>query len=277
MEVKQLTKAFQQKTAIQNVSFKVKKGEIFGLLGPSGSGKTTMVKMLTSQLLLTNGTVRVFEQDIKQTGNNYLQRIGVLTDNSGLYERLSIYENLVLFSKLYGIDASRIEEVLHDVNLIEDKTTMVKKLSKGMKQRVTLARAILHKPDLLFLDEPTSALDPVNAQHIHRGLQRLNEAGTTIFLTTHNMQEAEQLCDRVAFLHQGNLVELDTPERLRLRYADQTIEITLQNNEKETVGMDEAGSTKIQNYIKEGKLVAIHSNEPTLGDVFIRLTGRDLV
>lgn len=245
MEVKQLTKAFQQKTAIQNVSFKVKKGEIFGLLGPSGSGKTTMVKMLTSQLLPTNGTVRVFEQDIKQTGNNYLQRIGVLTDNSGLYERLSIYENLVLFSKLYGIDASRIEEVLHDVNLIEDKTTMVKKLSKGMKQRVTLARAILHKPDLLFLDEPTSALDPVNAQHIHRGLQRLNEAGTTIFLTTHNMQEAEQLCDRVAFLHQGNLVELDTPERLRLRYADQTIEITLQNNEKETVGMDEAGSTKI--------------------------------
>lgn len=277
MEVKQLTKAFQQKTAIQNVSFKVKKGEIFGLLGPSGSGKTTMVKILTSQLLPTNGTVRVFEQDIKQTGNNYLQRIGVLTDNSGLYERLSIYENLVLFSKLYGIDASRIEEVLHDVNLIEDKTTMVKKLSKGMKQRVTLARAILHKPDLLFLDEPTSALDPVNAQHIHRGLQRLNEAGTTIFLTTHNMQEAEQLCDRVAFLHQGNLVELDTPERLRLRYADQTIEITLQNNEKETVGMDEAGSTKIQNYIKEGKLVAIHSNEPTLGDVFIRLTGRDLV
>lgn len=277
MEVKQLTKAFQQKTAIQNVSFKVKKGEIFGLLGPSGSGKTTMVKMLTSQLLPTNGTVRVFEQDIKQTGNNYLQRIGVLTDNSGLYERLSIYENLVLFSKLYGIDASRIEEVLHDVNLIEDKTTMVKKLSKGMKQHVTLARAILHKPDLLFLDEPTSALDPVNAQHIHRGLQRLNEAGTTIFLTTHNMQEAEQLCDRVAFLHQGNLVELDTPERLRLRYADQTIEITLQNNEKETVGMDEAGSTKIQNYIKEGKLVAIHSNEPTLGDVFIRLTGRDLV
>jgi len=277
MEVKQLTKAFQQKTAIQNVSFKVKKGEIFGLLGPSGSGKTTMVKILTSQLLPTNGTVRVFEQDIKQTGNNYLQRIGVLTDNSGLYERLSIYENLVLFSKLYGIDASRIEEVLHDVNLIEDKTTMVKKLSKGMKQRVTLARAILHKPDLLFLDEPTSALDPVNAQHIHRGLQRLNEAGTTIFLTTHNMQEAEQLCDRVAFLHQGNLVELDTPERLRLRYADQTIEITLQNNEKETVGMDEAGSTKIQNYIKEGRLVAIHSNEPTLGDVFIRLTGRDLV
>lgn len=277
MEVKQLTKAFQQKTAIQNVSFKVKKGEIFGLLGPSGSGKTTMVKILTSQLLPTNGTVRVFEQDIEQTGNNYLQRIGVLTDNSGLYERLSIYENLVLFSKLYGIDASRIEEVLHDVNLIEDKTTMVKKLSKGMKQRVTLARAILHKPDLLFLDEPTSALDPVNAQHIHRGLQRLNEAGTTIFLTTHNMQEAEQLCDRVAFLHQGNLVELDTPERLRLRYADQTIEITLQNNEKETVGMDEAGSTKIQNYIKEGKLVAIHSNEPTLGDVFIRLTGRDLV
>lgn len=277
MEVKQLTKAFQQKTAIQNVSFKVKKGEIFGLLGPSGSGKTTMVKILTSQLLPTNGTVRVFEQDIKQTGNNYLQRIGVLTDNSGLYERLSIYENLVLFSKLYGIDASRIEEVLHDVNLKEDKTTMVKKLSKGMKQRVTLARAILHKPDLLFLDEPTSALDPVNAQHIHRGLQRLNEAGTTIFLTTHNMQEAEQLCDRVAFLHQGNLVELDTPERLRLRYADQTIEITLQNNEKETVGMDEAGSTKIQNYIKEGKLVAIHSNEPTLGDVFIRLTGRDLV
>ncbi|WP_338752126.1 ABC transporter ATP-binding protein [Bacillus sp. FJAT-52991] len=277
IEVNQLMKTFGHKTALKNINFTIKKGEIFGFLGPSGSGKTTTVKILTSQLLHSNGEVKVFGTDIKKFNHDHLKRIGILTDNSGLYERLSIYDNLSLFAKLYDVNQSRIDEVLNEVNLINDKKTLVKKLSKGMKQRVTLARALLHKPDLLFLDEPTSALDPANVQHIHNGLRRLNEEGTTIFLTTHNMEEAEALCDRVAFLNNGEIVALDEPKQLRLQYTDHTIELLLKNNKKETLKMDEAGGVKIQEYIRTGELVSIHSNEPTLGDIFIQLTGRDLV
>ena len=133
------------------------------------------------------------------------KKIGVLTDNSGLYSRLSIYDNLKLYCELYEVPEKRIDEVLEIVNLKNEKKKIVSKLSKGMLQRVTLARTLLHEPELLFLDEPTSALDPVNSQHIHNGLRELNARGTTIFLTTHDMNEAELLCDRVAFLNKGQI------------------------------------------------------------------------
>lgn len=162
------------------------------------------------------------------------------------------------------------------MNLIEDKKTQVKKLSKGMKQRVTLARAILHKPDILFLDEPTSALDPANVQNIHHILKDLNKEGTTIFLTTHNMDEAETLCDRIAFLCGGEIVALDTPENLRLQYAKDKIEVVLKDKKKETVQKDEIGAKRISEWMKNGELLSIHSYEPTLGEIFIEVTGRDL-
>ncbi len=170
----------------------------------------------------------------------------------------------------------RIDEVLAQVNLLDDKKTPVKKLSKGMKQRVTLARAILHKPDILFLDEPTSALDPVNVQNIHKILKDLNEEGTTIFLTTHNMDEAETLCNRIAFLCGGEIVALDTPENLRLQYAKDQIEVVLKGKRKEVVQKDELGANRISEWMKKGELLSIHSYEPTLGDIFIEVTGRGL-
>ncbi|PZD96565.1 ABC transporter ATP-binding protein [Paenibacillus sambharensis] len=277
IEVNQLTKAFANKPALNGVSFQIKRGEIFGFLGPSGSGKTTMVKILTAQLLHTSGSVKVFGNDVRNLQNpEQMKRIGILTDNSGLYDRLTIYDNLELFCKLYNVDVKRIEEVLEEVNLLQDKKTAVKQLSKGMKQRVTLARAILHKPELLFLDEPTSALDPTNKQQIHTVLRKLNEAGTTIFLSTHDMQEAEDLCNQVAFLHNGTIVELDTPQSLRVKHGDSTINIRLKNGTSVTVGLDEAGSNAIRDYMNNGELLTIHSNEPTLGDIFIKLTGRAL-
>ena len=144
-----------------------------------------------------------------------------------------------------------------------------------MKQRVTLARAILHKPDILFLDEPTSALDPVNVQNIHKILKDLNKEGTTIFLTTHNMDEAETLCNRIAFLCGGEIVALDTPENLRLQYAKDQIQVVLKDKKKETVQKDELGAKRISEWMNKGELLSIHSHEPTLGDIFIEVTGRD--
>ena len=277
IEVKQLMKSFSNKTALKNVSFEVKKGEIFGFLGPSGSGKTTTIKILTSQLLHTAGEVKVFGSPLaKRKNSTTMGRIGILTDNSGLYDRLSIYDNLFLFCKLYGVSDKRIGQVLDQVNLENDKNTVVKELSKGMKQRVTLARAIIHKPDLLFLDEPTSALDPVNTKHIHEGLRQLNKEGTTIFLTTHDMVEAEELCDRVAFLHNGEIQALDTPQNLRLHYADSAITVLLKDKRSVSVEKDETGAEEIYQFMKKGELLSIHSNEPTLGDIFVKLTGRVL-
>ena len=277
IEVKGLVKSFQNKTALKNVNFEVKKGETIGFLGPSGSGKTTTIKILTAQLHPTAGEVTVFGKPIdKLKDPSFMKRIGILTDNSGLYDRLSIYDNLALYCDLYDVEKGRIKDVLESVNLIDDKKKLVQKLSKGMKQRVTLARAILHKPDLLFLDEPTSALDPVNTKHIHDGLKKLNQEGTTIFLTTHDMHEAEVLCDRVSFLNNGEIQILDTPQNVRAQQVNTSISLLLKGNRTVVVEKDEQGANEIQQYIKSGQLLTIHSNEPTLGDIFVQLTGRNL-
>ncbi|WP_416829283.1 ABC transporter ATP-binding protein [Ectobacillus polymachus] len=277
IEVRELVKSFENNIALKNVNFEVKKGETIGFLGPSGSGKTTMIKILTAQLHPNAGEVKVFGKPIhKLKDPSYMKRIGILTDNSGLYDRLSIYDNLALYCDLYEVEKSRINEVLESVNLVQDKKKLVQKLSKGMKQRVTLARAILHKPDLLFLDEPTSALDPVNTKHIHEGLKKLNQEGTTIFLTTHDMQEAEELCNRVAFLHNGEIRLLDTPQNLRAQQENTSISLLLKGNRSVIVDKDEEGAKEIYRYMKAGELLTIHSNEPTLGDIFVQLTGRNL-
>ncbi|RAV15637.1 ABC transporter ATP-binding protein [Paenibacillus contaminans] len=276
IEVENLEKLYKNKQALKKISFQVRHGEIFGFLGPSGSGKTTTVKILTSLLLYTSGRVKVLGIDPgRSRPSEFLSKIGVLTDNSGIYERLSVYENLELFCRLYSVPERRIETVLEAVNLAENKHTQVGQLSKGMKQRVTLARTILHEPDILFLDEPTSALDPVNSGRIQETLREMNRKGTTIFLTTHNMQEAEELCDRVAFLNNGEISALDTPQALRLQYSDGSITVTTRQG-KQLVQRNETGADLIKELMYSDNLLAINSNEPTLGDIFVKLTGRGL-
>jgi len=226
IEIENLAKTFGNEHALTNVNFDVKKGEIFGFLGPSGAGKTTTIKILTGQMSYTSGSVQVFGEDViqlKKSKNR--KRFGVLTDNSGLYDKLSIEDNLLFYCDLYDVPTNKVDEVLDVVQLREEKKKRVAKLSKGMRQRVTLARALLHEPALLFLDEPTSALDPVNTQYIYKGLRELNERGTTIFLTTHDMEEADYLCDRIAFLHDGEIKLLDTPDALKKQFAKDEIEI----------------------------------------------------
>lgn len=277
IEVKGISKLFANQTAIEELEFNVKKGEIFGFLGPSGSGKTTMIKILTGQLNPTSGSAKVFGEDLsKLKKSEFRQRFGVLTDNSGLYGRLSIYENLKLYCQLYDVPLSTIDEVLDAVNLKAEQKKKVASLSKGMTQRVMLARALLHAPDLLFLDEPTSALDPVNTRHIYKGLRALNEKGTTIFLTTHDMEEADILCDRVAFLNKGHIQLLDTPDRLKKKHSDFTVTVELANEEKVVLPAGAEGAERLYEYMKSGKVTTIHSNEPSLGDIFVQVTGRVL-
>lgn len=277
IEVQSLEKIFANQTALEDVNFHVKRGEIFGFLGPSGSGKTTTIKILTGQLNETSGNAEVFGQPVSaMRKGNMRKSIGVLTDNSGLYERLSIYDNLKLYCALYEVPEIRIAEVLSIVNLENDKKKVVSKLSKGMLQRVTLARTLLHEPKLLFLDEPTSALDPVNTQHIHNGLRELQARGTTIFLTTHDMNEAEILCDRVAFLNKGKIRLMGAPGKLRKQYSDETVTVELKNDEKVVLKTTDEDAGKLFEYMTANAIAAIHSNEPTLGDIFVEVTGRKL-
>ncbi|SET00589.1 ABC-2 type transport system ATP-binding protein [Oceanobacillus limi] len=278
IEVNKLEKVYGTQTALADVNFQVKKGETFGFLGPSGSGKTTTIKILTGQLRPTSGDAQVFGHSNSALNHqSYRQRIGVLTDNSGLYQRLSIYDNLKLYCDLYHVPVQRIGEVLQLVNLTDEKKKLVSKLSKGMLQRVLLARTLLHEPDLLFLDEPTSALDPANSKQIHEGLRRLNENGTTVFLTTHDMSEAETLCDRVAFLHKGKIKLLDEPKNLRRKYSDSTITLELKDGREIVLPGGSEGADVVYQYLSTNQVVSIHSNEPTLGDIFVDITGRELV
>lgn len=278
IDVQHLKKVFNKETALQDVSFTIKKGEIFGFLGPSGSGKTTTIKILTAQTEKTAGDVSLFNRpasEMKSSQNR--QRFGILTDNSGLYTRLSIEENLLLYSSLYQLPNSAVKDALDFVNLYAERKKKISQLSKGMIQRVTLARAIMHKPELLFLDEPTSALDPVNTQHIYNGLRKLNELGTTIFLTTHDMSEAEILCDRVAFLHQGKIRAIGSPKQLKKEFGDETITVELTNGQYETIQNGEQDAQKLYDWMQSNAVARIYTNEPTLGDIFMQITGSDLI
>lgn len=278
IKVKSLAKIFGNQPALEDVHFEVNKGETFGFLGPSGSGKTTTIKILTGQLKATSGEAYVFDQPAALLNKpQYRKKFGVVTDNSGLYDRLSIYDNLKLFCDLYDVPAKRINDVLEMVNLGNEQKKIVSKLSKGMKQRVQLARAFLHEPELLFLDEPTSALDPANSKHIHDGLRELTKKGTTIFLTTHDMHEAEILCDRVAFLHEGKIQLLDEPKKLRRQFSDASLQVLLKDGRELSIPGGPEGAQALYDYMQADQVVSIHTNEPTLGDIFVEMTGRELV
>lgn len=276
--IQNISKAFNEKCVLDEVKLTIKEGEIFGLLGPSGAGKTTLIKILTGQLKPDRGEGMIFGKFCSHLDREDYKMIGMVLDNSGLYDRLSCYDNMLLPARIYGVDKKRIEELLKRVGLEDAAKKAVEKLSKGMRQRLVLARAMLHSPKLLFLDEPTSGLDPAVTQTIHGLLQELKQEGTTIFLTTHNMDEAYRLCDHVALLNDGRIVEYGVPEELCRKYNTQNI-ITILCKDKSMVKLKNTreNADKIMGYFQDECVESIHSSEPNLETVFVELTGRRLL
>ena len=269
--VEKITKRFGNKTALNQIQFNVDKGEIFGFLGPSGAGKTTLINILTGQLKADEGTTQLLGKDTKDLTPEDLTRIGLVGDSSGYYEKLSLEKNLIVYAKIYGLPNSRVDEVLEQVGLLESKKTIAEKLSTGMRQRMFLARALLNRPELLFLDEPTSGLDPMTSKKIHRLLEELKAAGTTIFLTTHDMVEATEMCDRISLLNQGDLVEIGTPRDIIQKYnKEKRVKVTFKDHTEKVVPFEA---------LKEQDLTTVemmHSMEPTLEEIFIQLTGEKI-
>lgn len=268
---------YKDKLALRDINLKINEGEIVGFLGPSGAGKTTTIKIITGQLRQSNGQAIILDKSNLSIDKGIYKNIGIVTDSSGIYEEFTVYDNLLLFAKLLNVSSSNIEELLLKVDLLEQRNLVAGKLSKGQTQRLVLARAILHKPKLLFLDEPTSGLDPTTALKIHQLLLEIKKEGMGIFLTTHNMEEASKLCDHIALLNEGVIVESGTPEDICLRYNTlKQYKVLLNNKEKYVLDNDPTSIEMINSWFGENKIETIHSCEPTLESVFLTVTGRKL-
>lgn len=272
LKAAQLTKTFGNVKALDHCDLEIRKGEIFGYLGPSGAGKTTTIKLLTGQLHSDSGQITVFGKDPFSPDTK--RQIGIMSDMSGLYEKMTVYENLDIFADIYGIRDKKnmIRKALQAVDLLGSAKKKVEKLSRGMKQRLVFARTIIHSPSLLFLDEPTANLDPATADEIRELIKKLNRNGATIFLTTHNMEEAEELCHRIALLNKGKIVENGSPEELKLKYAEKKVLITTRDGKTE-VPLEKDCIVKILEEAED--ILMIHSEEPSLRDVFLTLTKED--
>ena len=218
ISIQHLSKKFDKDFVLKDVNAVLDRGEILGFLGPSGAGKTTTIKILTGQLRPTSGEAEVLGIPCDRIDERIYEQIGIVTDTSGVYERMTVYDNLKYFARLLNVSLSEIDPLLKRIGMYEQRKKTAGKLSKGQTQRLILARAILHRPKVLFLDEPTSGLDPSTAVEIHNLLLELKSEGMAIFLTTHNMEEATKLCDHVALLNEGVIVEYGSPEEICLKY-----------------------------------------------------------
>ena len=280
IEVKDLTFSYgKDKKALHGLNFTVEDGEIFGFLGPNGSGKSTTQKILTAILKGHGGKVSLFGQDISAAQTQeFFQKIGVLFEFPYLYANLSAVDNLKYFSSFYPKEQIRsIEEVLEELEFKPDFLRKpVSSYSKGMRQRASMARALISNPKLLFLDEPTSGLDPSGAVLFRKIIEEERKKGTTVFLTTHNMLDADLLCDRVAFIADGEIKALDTPKNLKERNSNHRVVIDYLYQGKREEKTIEAPELEAGIPFAHDEIISIHSQEPTLEDMFIQYTGRGL-
>lgn len=267
--------SFGSKRVLDGLSFSVARGECFGFLGPSGAGKTTTIKLLTRQLVKDAGRIVLFGRPIENASDADYERIGILSDTSALYERMSIEDNLKLYAKIRGRGEGDIPRLLERMNLSADRKTLVKNCSKGMRQRAALLAALIHSPELLFLDEPTSGLDPAARAEVHRMLAELRSAGTTVFLTTHDMAEADSVCDRIAILDEGRIVAEGAPQSLKLRYARNRVVVVTRTRGVVETAKDASAADGLRDLFAAGEVLSIHSDEPNLEEVFLELTGRE--
>lgn len=270
-------KSFEKKSVLNGISFDIPDGKIFGLLGPSGAGKTTLIKILTGQLVFDSGEVRILDKPVDKLTGEDKKKIGIMMDQFSVYERLSCADNLKIFADIYGIPHSKVTDILQLVGLSNAANKAAASLSKGMRARLQLARVFMHAPEIIFLDEPTSGLDPVSMRAIHKLILDKKREGCTIFLTTHNMEEAATLCDTVALLNAGGIVDYGAPKELCRRYNHQKkIIMHLSNGENMEVSHSVESADAVYELLKAGEIETIHSSEPTLETVFLELTGRTL-
>lgn len=283
IDVRDLTFRYarRQGPAVRDMTFTVPRGEIFGFLGPSGAGKSTTQKLLTGLLRGHTGRALVWGRTPAEWGPDYYQRVGVSFELPNHYLKLTGAENLTFFGSLYGRPTRDPRELLAAVGLSEYADTRVGAYSKGMQMRLTFVRALLHEPELLFLDEPTSGLDPVNARTVKDMILDLKARGRTVFLTTHDMATADELCDRVAFVVDGRIAALDTPTEMKLARGRRTIEVRYRGDSRELQSAEFpidglSDDISFRDLLRDRFIETIHSTEASLNDVFVDVTGRGL-
>lgn len=280
IEVKNVKKYYGDVRGVENLSFEVEEGEIYGFLGPNGAGKTTTVKILVKIIKDYSGDVRIFGKDLREWGKEYYQKIGVSFEFPAVYSKLTALENLEFFASFYKKHLDPVD-VLKMVGLDKEADQLVSGFSKGMKKKLDLARAFLPDPEILFLDEPLEGLDPESARKIKDLLLEMRENGKTIFLTTHNMYVADELCDRVGFIVEGAIRVVDNPKELKVKMGKKVVkveyiangDVDIKEFPLEGLGRNEEFLNIIRNY----KIRRINTEEPTLEEVFLKVTGRRLV
>ena len=280
IEVKGLYKRFGSFIANNNLDFEVERGEIFGFLGPSGAGKSTTQKVLNGLLKGYKGSVEVNGTDLKSMDRSFYEKIGVAFEFPNLYLKLTALENLQLYASFFKSATRDPLELLKLVNLESDRDTRVEAFSKGMKMRLSFVRALLNYPDLLFLDEPTAGLDPANARIMKDIILDLQKQGVTIFLTTHHMEDAGELCKRLAFMVEGTLPVIDETQELRLRHGRKTVRVEYRQGverHSDEFPVDQLGSNRaFSDILKNREILTIHTQEASLEDIFIKVTGKQL-
>jgi len=270
-----------RKEAIQNMCFDVAEGEVFGFLGPSGAGKTTTQRLIIGLLRNYKGHIEILGKERNKWGKDFYEQIGVAFDFPNLYVKLSARENLQLIGAYYKNNTENPDKLLDRVGLLPEKDVRVENFSKGMKMRLNFIRSIMHNPRLMFFDEPTSGLDPVNAHIIKEIILEQKNAGKTVFLTTHNMTVAEQLCDRVAFIVDGKIVTIGSPKDLMIEHGRRVVKVEYQENgdilDQAFELKDIGDNPHFLDLLKTAEIKTMHSCEATLEDIFIKLTGRNLL
>jgi len=280
IDVKNISYSYQEKKAVDDISFTVAAGEILGFLGPNGAGKSTTIKMLTGQMPPRSGTIEILGRDIIKDRVAIQADIGVCFEEKNLYLNMSAKENLDFFASLFGLKNVDTEGLLERVGLADHADDRPKDFSKGMRQRLMFARSLVNSPKVLFLDEPTAGLDPSSSLAVRELIAKEAESGAAVLLTTHDMEEADKLSNRVAFINEGKIVAVDTPENLKLSHGKRSVRVRLKDNGKvkeEIVSLDDVDAgDRLKVAVGAAGLMTIHTEEATLEKIFIELTGRGL-
>lgn len=277
IKVEELTKSYGNTQVVKGISFAVEKGEVFGFLGPNGAGKTTSIRMMIGEIPHDKGIIEILGHRIPDDSAKIKSLVGVVPDCQNLYDRITVRQNLEFFASLNSIDHSQIDKVLSEVFLSEHQHKACKDLSRGLRQRALIARGLLHKPEVFFLDEPTSALDPHSAKMIRDLVLALKNNGTTVFLTTHYMEEADSLCDRLAIMNLGSIVACDKPEILKKQFGRQSVILEFISSgqllSREFSLTNDIDKKELAELIRTQEIIKLHTQEASLEEVFMKVTG----